>query len=49
MAPSKDYWQGKIALITGGSSGIGFAIARSLAAQGTSVWVLARGVEGLKS
>lgn len=49
MAPSKDCWQGKIALITGGSSGIGFAIAQSLAAQGTSVWVLARGAEGLKS
>ncbi len=49
MATSKDYWQGKIALITGGSSGIGLAVARSLAEQGAHVWLLARGVEGLKS
>jgi 3-dehydrosphinganine reductase len=49
MVKSKDYWQGKIALITGGSSGIGLAVARSLAEQGAHVWILARGVERLKS
>jgi 3-dehydrosphinganine reductase len=49
MAPSKDYWQGKIALITGGSSGIGLALAQSLANQGAHVWLLARGKEGLES
>jgi 3-dehydrosphinganine reductase len=49
MAPSKDYWQGKIALITGGSSGIGLALAHSLAEHGAHVWLLARDVEGLES
>ena len=49
MAPSKNYWQGKIALITGGSSGIGLAIAQSLADKGAHVWLLARGEEALKS
>jgi len=49
MATSKDSWQGKTALITGGSSGIGLAVARSLAEQGANVWLLARGVERLKS
>lgn len=35
-------WRDKIALVTGGSSGIGLAVARSLAARGAHVWVLAR-------
>jgi 3-dehydrosphinganine reductase len=49
MATSKDSWQGKTALITGGSSGIGLAVARSLAEKGANVWLLARGVDGLNS
>ncbi len=49
MATSKDSWQGKTALITGGSSGIGLAVGRSLAEKGANVWLLARGVEGLNS
>ena len=49
MAASKDYWQGKIALITGGSSGIGLAVAQYLSLRGAHVWLLARGEEGLKS
>ncbi len=38
----------KSALVTGGSSGIGLAIARRLAAQGYAVWLLARRQEGLE-
>lgn len=38
----------KVALITGGSSGIGFALARQLVAQGADVWILARNVDRLK-
>ena len=49
MASSKNNWQGKIALITGGSSGIGLAIAQYIADQGAHVWLLARGVEDLDS
>jgi len=49
MATSKDSWQGKTALITGGSSGIGLAVGRSLAEKGANVWLLARGVDRLNS
>ena len=38
-----------VALITGGSSGIGLAIARQLAAQGHDVWLLARRRELLEA
>jgi len=38
-------FNGKTALITGGSSGIGLAIARLLATQGAHVWLLARHTE----
>jgi 3-dehydrosphinganine reductase len=49
MATIKDSWQGKTALITGGSSGIGLAVGRSLAEKGANVWLLARGVDRLNS
>lgn len=35
-------YQGKLSLVTGGSSGIGLALAKQLAAQGSHVWLLAR-------
>lgn len=41
MAPLKSF-SGKLALITGGSSGIGLALGKALADQGASVWLLAR-------
>ncbi len=42
-------FDGKTALITGGSSGIGLAMARRLAAQGADVWLLARDPRKLES
>ncbi len=42
MATFKDSYQGRLALITGGSSGIGFALARMLSDAGAKVWLLSR-------
>jgi 3-dehydrosphinganine reductase len=42
-------WNNKVALVTGGSSGIGLAIARLLAQQGAHVWLVARHKEILES
>lgn len=42
-------WQGKVAVIAGGSSGIGLAAAKQLAAQGATVWLIARDREKLDS
>lgn len=39
----------QLSLITGGSSGIGLALAKKLATQGAHVWILARDPEKLKS
>lgn len=49
MATAKSSFQGKLALITGGSSGIGLALARSLSAEGARVWILARRREPLEN
>ena len=42
MAPHNNSFQGRLALITGGSSGIGWALAQLLARQGANVWLMAR-------
>jgi 3-dehydrosphinganine reductase len=41
--------EGKVALVTGGSSGIGLATAQLLSARGASVWILARNLSRLQS
>jgi 3-dehydrosphinganine reductase len=45
----KNQFKGKVALITGGSSGIGLATARLLSQQGAHVWLVARNHDRLQS
>jgi 3-dehydrosphinganine reductase len=45
----KDFFYGKKVLITGGSSGIGLALARQLVARGASVWLTARNAAKLEA
>lgn len=44
-----DLLSGKVALVTGGSSGIGFAIAAALVAAGAKVYIIGRNKEKLKN
>jgi len=43
------HFQNKVAVITGGSSGIGLALARLLAGAGAQVWLVARRQEALEA
>jgi 3-dehydrosphinganine reductase len=45
---ANQYWNNKVVLITGGSSGIGLATAKQLAAMGAHVWLAARRLELLE-
>lgn len=41
--------EGKVTVVTGGSRGFGESIARALAAEGATVWALARDAEALEA
>jgi len=43
------YWMDKVAIVTGGSSGLGLVIARSLVGQGAKVFIAARDAERLRT
>lgn len=45
----KNEFDGKVALVTGGSSGIGLATAKLLSQKGSHVWLVARNLERLQS
>ena len=49
MATAQSSFEGKLALITGGSSGIGLELAKQLASDGARVWILARRKAPLKT
>ncbi len=49
MPRNHAHWNHKTVLITGGSSGIGLALGRLLAAQGAHIWLIARQRERLEA
>lgn len=49
MAAKSGKFAGQLVLITGGSSGIGLALARQLAGEGARIWILARHPDAMES
>lgn len=49
MAISRNSFNGRLVLLTGGSSGIGLALAKLLAQEGANVWLMARRKDVLES
>ena len=43
------YWQGKVCVVTGGSTGLGLAIGRALASHGAKIVLMARSKEPLEA
>jgi NAD(P)-dependent dehydrogenase (short-subunit alcohol dehydrogenase family) len=48
MGSSERFWRGKVAVVTGGASGIGLALARRFATEGMAVAILDRHAERLQ-
>ena len=49
MANPNNSYQGRLVLITGGSSGMGLALAQLLAEEGANVWLVARHPDTLEA